>query len=149
MKVILLKDVKKIGKKDEIVNVADGYAQNYLIPNRLAVPASSRSKEILKKEEDHREEVHQENIKKAEAVAKELEDITLEFDIKTGKDGRVFGSVSTKQIEDALKNKHKIELDRRKFKPSKALNHIGVHRIEATIYDKVTGTVKVKLNAKD
>lgn len=149
MKVILLQDVKKIGKKDEIVDVADGYARNYLIPNKLAVTASSKGKQILKEEKQDRQEIHNKKIEEAQEIAKQLEDIILEFDIKTGKDGRVFGSISTKQIENALNKKHDIKLDRRKFKPNTPLTSIGLNKIEAGIYDKVTGTLTVKLNAKD
>lgn len=149
MKVILLQDVKKIGKKDEIVNVADGYATNYLIPNKLAVQASSAGRKILKEEKQDREKVHQQKIAEAKEIAKKLEDIVIEFDIKAGTDGRVFGSVSTKQIENALNKKHNIKLDRRKFKPNQPLRAIGLNRIEVVIYDTVVGTLTVKLNAKE
>lgn len=149
MKVILLQDVKKIGKKDEIVNVADGYARNYLIPNNLAVLASATGRQILDEEKQDRQKHHEAKIEEAKEIAKKLEEIVLEFDIKTGKDGRVFGSISTKQIENALLKKHEIKLDRRKFKPNAPLTSIGFNQIQAGIYDDVTGTLRVKLNAKD
>lgn len=149
MKVILLQDVKKIGKKDEIVNVADGYAMNYLIPNKLAVQASSQGRQILKAEQQDREAIHQQKIADAKEIAAKLEDIVLEFELKAGTDGRVFGSISTKQIENALNKKHKIKLDRRKFKPNNPVTAIGISRFEAGIYDSVTGTLTVKVNAKE
>ncbi|NLW15218.1 MAG: 50S ribosomal protein L9 [Erysipelothrix sp.] len=148
MKVILLKDVKKIGKKDEIVEVSDGYGRNYLIPNKLAVIASSTGRQILKNEETDREAAHQQRIAEAQEVAKKLEKITLNFEIKVGKDGRTFGSISTKQIEEKLLKEHNIKLDRRKFKPSKALTSLGLNKLEASIYDSVTGILQVQLTAK-
>lgn len=146
MKVILLKDVKKIGKKDEIVDVADGYARNYLIPNGLAVLASSKGREILKQEETDRKVEHEKKREEAKQLAKKLDKIVLEFDVKAGEGGRVFGSVSTKQIEERLKKQHKITVDKRKFKPNSPVNTLGFNKIEATIYDDVTGTITVKLN---
>lgn len=146
MKVILLKDVKKIGKKDEIVDVADGYARNYLIPNGLAVLASSKGREILKQEKTDRKIEHEKKREEAKKVAQKLEKIVLEFDVKAGEGGRVFGSVSTKQIEEKLKKQHKITVDKRKFKPSAPVNTLGFNKIEVTIYDDVTGTITVKLN---
>ncbi len=148
MKVILLQDVKKIGKKDEIVEVSDGYARNYLIPNKLAVLASSKANQILKEEKQDRENVHLAKIDEAKETAKEINKIILDFDIKVGKDGRVFGSISTKQIENALLKKHDIKLDRRKFKPSGPVTSIGLNKIEVGIYDNVTATLTVRLNAK-
>ncbi|HLV50212.1 MAG TPA: 50S ribosomal protein L9 [Erysipelothrix sp.] len=146
MKVILLKDVKKIGKKDEIVDVADGYARNYLIPNGLAVLASSKGREILKQEKTDRKIEHERKRDEAKKLAEKLEKIVLEFDVKAGEGGRVFGSVSTKQIEEKLKKQHKINVDKRKFKPSSPVNTLGFNKIEVTIYDDVTGTITVKLN---
>ena len=146
MKVILLKDVKKIGKKDEIVDVADGYARNYLIPNGLAVLASSKGREILKQEKTDRKIEHENKREEAKKVAQKLEKIVLEFDVKAGEGGRVFRSVSIKQIEENHKKQHKITVDKRKFKPSAPVNTLGFNKIEVTIYDDVTGTITVKLN---
>ena len=116
MKVILLKDVKKLGKRDDIVEVADGYARNFLFPGKLAVAASDKGKEILA----HQQEAHAQEIKKekekAQALAKKLESIRLEFKVKVGDNGRVFGSVSTKQVEEVLSKEHGIKVDKRKFK---------------------------------
>jgi len=150
MKVILLKDVKKIGKKDEIVEVADGYANNFLIPRGLGVAASSQGKKILKEQKQAEAAEREKEKQKAIKVKEKLEDIVLEFPVKTGEGGRVFGSVSTKQVEQALMKKHKIKVDKRKFTPNKALNLLGLNRIEVDLFGKeVVGEIKVRLVDKE
>lgn len=145
MKLILLKDVKKVGKKDDIVEVADGYARNFLLPGKLAVVVSHKSKEILgEQQEEHAEAVAQE-IATAKALADKLKDITLSFPVKVGDNGRVFGSISTKQVEDALKKDHGIKVDKRKFKPAGPITNLGSTRIKATLYGDVVGEIHVKL----
>lgn len=147
MKVILLKDIKKLGKKDDIVNVADGYARNYLIPNKLAVLASEKGREILNtQKEDHDKEIAEE-VAKAKTIKKQLEAVKLQFAIKVGADGKVFGSISTKQIEEALKQKYDIIVDKRKFKPSGSISKLGDSRISVGIYGDVVGEFNVELIA--
>ena len=104
MKVILLQDVKKVGKKDQIVEVADGYATNFLIAKKLAVKYTEKSVEIRDKQ-----------IEEAKVIAKKLESIVLEFEAPSSKDGRMFGTISQKQIIQELKDKYDISLDKRKF----------------------------------
>ena len=148
MKVILLKDVKKVGKKDEIVEVADGYGRNFLIPNQLAVAASDTGRQILKEEKIEQAEERQKDKEEAIKFKEKIEGLTLEFAVKTGDKGRVFGSVSTKQIEGTLKNEHNIIVNRRKFKPSKALVNLGLNTIEVTLYPQVVAQLKVRLVEK-
>ena len=148
MKVILLKDVKGIGKKDEIVTVKDGYAANYLIPNGLAVAHSTKSVEILDKQKaDRAEEVRQLTLK-AQEVAKRLETITLEFEAACGADSKMFGSISTKQIEQELKAKHSIEIDKRKFLDKTAVDRLGYTKLRIELYKGVVGTVTVHVSEK-
>ena len=148
MKVILLKDVKGIGKKDAIVNVKDGYGANYLVPNGLAVVYSDKSVEILDKQKaDRAEEVKQSTIK-AQEVAKKLETITLEFQAACGADSKMFGSISTKQIEQELKAKHGIEIDKRKFIDKTAVDRLGYTRLRIELYKGVVGTVIVHVSEK-
>ena len=113
MKVILLQDVKKVGKKGEVVKVADGYGQNFLIKNKLAVLETNTSRKIVEsqKEAEHQQDL--ENQAKAKELAKEIESITLEFTLKSGKDGKTFGSVSTKQVVEQLREKYGIKIDKR------------------------------------
>lgn len=148
MKVILLKDVKGIGKKSEIVNVKDGYAANYLIPNKLAVMQSDKSLEILG--EQKRQEA--ENIEKmkqnAREIAAKLEKITVEFTANGSGDGRMFGTISTKQIEAELKDKFGIEIDKRKFVDKMAVDHFGYSKLKIELYKGIFGTVTVHVNEK-
>ena len=143
MKVILLKDVKGIGKKQAIVNVKDGYGANYLIPNKLAVMYSERSNEILsiqkQTELDNIEKAKQE----AREAAKKLEGITLEFTARGRGDGRMFGTISTKQIQEELKAKHGIEIDKRKFIDKQLVDHFGYSKLTIELYKGITGVVTI------
>ena len=148
MKVILLKDVKGIGKKDQIVTVKDGYGSNYLIPNGLAVMHSQKSVEILGQQKaDAAEQVRLATLK-AQEVAKQLEGITLEFEAACGADSRMFGSISTKQIEQELKNKYSIEIDKRKFIDKTAVDRLGYTKLKIELYKGVFGTVNVHVSEK-
>ena len=148
MKVILLKDVKGIGKKDQIVTVKDGYGSNYLIPNGLAVMHSQKSVEILGQQKaDAAEQVRLATLK-AQEVAKQLEGITLEFEAACGADSRMFGSISTKQIEQELKNKYSIEIDKRKFVDKTAVDRLGYTKLKIELYKGVFGTVNVHVSEK-
>ena len=148
MKVILLKDVKKLGKKDDIVEVADGYARNFLFPGKLAVIASGKGKEILANQQEAQEHKVEEEIIKAKELSKQLEAITLVFPVKVGENGHVFGSVSTKQVEDKLKKEYNIRVDKRKFKPSGPITNLGSTRISAKVYGDVVAEIHVKLVAQ-
>ena len=145
MKVILLKDVKKLGKKDAIVNVSDGYAANYLFPNKLAVAVSDKSKEILaKQQEDAR--IAEENARKAASeLAKQLESVEVLFTAKVGKDGKMFGSISLKQIEEAALSQLNIQIDKRKFIDKGPLDSLGIYRLRIELHKGVVGIVKVHI----
>lgn len=139
MKVILLKDVKNVGKKDQIVEVSDGYARNFLFRQNLAVIASTKSLDDLK-ENQNQEKAHLEAIK-AEAVElkKKMENITLSFSLKAGKEGKTFGSISTKQIGEALEQAG-FKLDKRKIL-SDPLASLGMHKVKIELHKDVTVTI--------
>lgn len=145
MKVILLKDVKKLGKKDAIIDVSDGYASNYLFPNKLAVPVTNKSKEILsKQQEDAR--IAEENAKKsAQELANKLENIEVLFKTKVGKEGKMFGSISLKQIEEEMLKQNGIQLDKRKFIDKGPLDSLGIYRLKIELHKGVVGIVIVHI----
>lgn len=143
MKVILLSDVPKLGKKGEIKQVADGYGRNYLIARGLAVIESEASKKVLDKQNEEAKQLDDENRAKANKLKELLETKTYEFKVKANQ-GRVSGSISTKQIEDKLKADG-IIIDKRKIKDSEPLNTLGTYDVKIELYKDVIGVIKVKL----
>ena len=147
MKVILLSDVKNLGKKGDIVKVADGYGRNFLIRQHLAVKATKKSMEILD-EQKLQESLEEKQLEaNAEAIKQRLAKLTLEFKVKTGKDGRVFGSVSTKQIAEQLMQKYEIKIDKRKVLDNTAIASLGYTDVKIDLYkNKVIGVIRVHLS---
>ena len=144
MKVIFIKDLKKQGKVDEIKEVADGYATNFLIKNGYAVKYTKGSNERLNDDIKNREIKEQEDIKKANEIKTKIEKETLLFKVNTGKDGKVFGNISSKQIEDKLKTMG-YTIDKKKISIDNPLNVLGTHNIKITLHKKVEATLKVTL----
>lgn len=142
----MLKDVKGVGKANQIIDVKDGYASNFLIPRGLAVQESKRSKEILNKQQE--EKAQKDALDKANAlkVAEELKGITLEFSANAGKDGKMFGAISTKQIENELKEKHNIVIDKRKIISKIAVDRLGYTRLDIELYKGVIGVINVHVS---
>ena len=147
MKVILLSDVKNLGKKGDIVKVADGYGRNFLIRQHLAVKEKKKSMEILD-EQKLQESLEEKQLEaNAEAIKQRLAKLTLEFKVKTGKDGRVFGSVSTKQIAEQLMQKYEIKIDKRKVLDNTAIASLGYTDVKIDLYkNKVIGVIRVHLS---
>lgn len=148
MEVILLADVKKVGKKNQTVNVSDGFAVNFLFKKKLAVPVTKKSVEILATQQEN---ARQEEIRKKDDAVKLVEILkgtTLEFDAKVGKDSKLFGSVSLKQVEEEMKAKHNIEIDKRKFLDKGPLDSLGYHRLRIELYKGVIGVVNVHITER-
>lgn len=143
MKVILLKDVKGVGKKQEIVNVKDGYGANYLIPHGLAVMYSEKSLEILNNQKADEAAEIAKNIAKAKDIAAKLKDIVLEFTANSGSGGRMFGTISSKQIAAELQAKHNIEIDKRKFVNKTVVDAFGYTKLQIELYKGVIGEINV------
>ncbi|MCD7893974.1 MAG: 50S ribosomal protein L9 [Erysipelotrichaceae bacterium] len=143
MKVILLKDVNKVGKKGEIVKVADGYGQNYLIKNKLAVLATEYGKELVDKEKKEQLEIEKQKKIDAEELKKTLENIVLEFQLSSGKDGKTFGSISTKNICEKLSKEYNIKVDKRKFIDAFRIQSLGYTNLKIELYKGVIATIRV------
>lgn len=144
MKVILLSDVKKVGKKGEVVEVADGYARNFLIAKKLAVQESNKSREILKHQQETEAFNQQELKKEAEILKEKLETMVFEFKVKSGKEGKVFNSVSTKAIVDKLKEEG-IVIDKRKIIDTSPVATLGTTVVKVELYKGVIGNIKCHL----
>ena len=147
MKVILLSDEKKVGKKGEIVEVSDGYGRNFLLNKKLAVLATKKSMEILDEQNLQHDLEEKQKEADAQALKQKLTKITLEFHVKTGEGGRVFGSVSTKQIVEQLQRVHAIKIEKRKFIDTDAITSLGYTDVKVDLYkNKVIGVIRVHVN---
>ena len=149
MKVILLSDVKNVGKKDEVVEVADGYARNFLIKRKLAVAQTQGSMQVLGRQQEEARLREEELEKEAQKTKERLEKIVLECQIKTSNGGRSFGSISTKQIAEQLAKEHDIHIDRRKILGHDSISSLGDSDLKVDLYrNKVIGVIHVHVSAK-
>lgn len=145
MKVILLEDVKSLGKKGEVVNVNDGYARNFVLPKKLGVEATGKNMNDLKLQKANEEKVAKEHLEAAQAFAKEMENDHVVVSIKAGEGGRTFGSVSSKEIATAYKEQCGKEIDKKKILLPEPIKSFGVYEVSVKLHPKVTGTLKVKV----
>lgn len=150
MKVILLSDVKKLGKKGETKEVADGYGRNFLISRGLAVEASKTSIQVLDTQKAEDKAMDKQLEQEAEVLKEKLKGIVLEYKIKAGKGGKVFGSVSTKHIVEKLRVEHDIKVDKRKFIDTQGANGLGTTLLKVDLYkNRVIGVINVHLAQQD
>lgn len=145
MKIILNEDVKKLGKKGEIVEVSDGYARNFILPKKLGVEASGANLNNLKLQKQNEEKVAQEQLDAAKAMAAELEEKTVTVTMKAGEGGKPFGSVSSKEIAQAYKDQHGLELDKKKIQLSEPIKTFGSTQVSIKLHPQVTGSLNVKV----
>lgn len=145
MKVILLQDVKSLGKKGEIVNVSDGYARNMILPKKLGVEATGKNLNDLKLQNQHAEKVAQEQLEAAKQLAEDIKEKTVTVTIKAGEGGRTFGSVSTKEISAAVKQQLGLDLDKKKMVLNEPIKSLGTFEVPVKLHAKVTGTLRVKV----
>ena len=143
MKVILLEDVKALGKKGQVVNVSDGYARNLLLPKKLGVEATGKNMNDLKLQKNNEKKVAQENLDAAKEFAEELKDKQVTVGIKVGEGGRTFGSISAKEIAEAAKAQLGYELDKKKLQLSAPIKELGTTMVPIKLHPKVTGELKV------
>lgn len=145
MKVILLEDVKALGKKGEIVNVNDGYARNFILPKKLGLEATSKNLNDLKLQNANEERKAKEILDAAQAFAKELESKSVVIKMKAGEGGKVFGSVSSKEIATAFKEQCNVDIDKKKIQLTDAIKAFGTYEVPVRLHQQVTGKLKVKV----
>ena len=145
MKVILTQDVKGVGKKEQILEVNDGYARNFLIPKKLGVQASTANLALLKSKQDSRDFKRQEDKKEAEQIKEKLEKIRLDIKVKSGENGKIFGGVTSKEISDVLKDKYSINIDKKKIELKETIKIVGITTVDIKLFEGVIGKVKVNV----
>ena len=143
MKVVLLQDVKGKGKKDEIVNVSDGYARNYLFPRNLAVEADAKVLNDIRNKEAAKARRIELEKQAARETAEKLQSLLVKITIQSGADGKLYGSVGTKDIAEALQAQHGIEIDKRKIVLDSAIKAYGTYTVDVKLYPEIAGKLNV------
>ena len=146
MKVILLEDVKALGKKGDMVEVNNGYARNFILPKKMGVEATGKNINDLKLQKAHQDKVAAEQLAAAQALAAELSEKSVEVKMKVGEGGKTFGAISTKEIAAAAKEQLDMELDKKKISVDEPIRSLGVHNVKIKLHPKVTATLKVKVS---
>ncbi|MFA7572546.1 MAG: 50S ribosomal protein L9 [Lutispora sp.] len=143
MKVILLQDVKSLGKKDDIVNVSDGYARNFLFPKKLAAEATTGKLNEISDKKSAMQNRKKKELEDAKALAERIRNIELVIKTKAGVNGKLFGSITGKDIAELIKQKHKIEVDKKKIVLEDAIKSLGTQEVEIKVYPEVSAKIKV------
>jgi large subunit ribosomal protein L9 len=146
MKVLLLADVKGQGKKDQIVDVSDGYARNFLFPKKLAIAADAKVLSEAKSKEESRQFKLKEEKAAAKALADKLSALTVNITASSGGDGRLYGSITSKDIAEKLASQHKIEIDKRKLSLSENIKSYGTYEVEVKVYPEISAKLKVTVS---
>ena len=147
MKVLLLQDVKGQGKKDQIVDVSDGYARNFLFPKKLAVMADNKALNEVKNKEASKQYKIETEKAAARDIAAKLAEVTVKFTVNAGADGRLYGSITSKDIAEALQKQHKITVDKRKIVMPDPIKAYGTYNFDVRLYPEIVGKVKVTVGA--
>ena len=145
MEVILLQDVKGVGKKNQTVSVNDGYANNFLFPRKLAVKVSKTSVQILANQQENARIAEENARKEAQELSVRLKDMEVSFKVKVGKEGKTFGSVSLKQVEEEFKKKYNVTIDKRKFIDKGPLDSLGYYNLKIELHKGIIGIIKVHI----
>lgn len=147
MKVILLQDIKGVGKKDQIINANDGYARNYLFPKKLAVEANAGNLGNLKAKQESNQ--YRKDMQKEEAIklAEKIKNINLTITVKAGESGKIFGGVTAKEIADNLSRQYKIDIDKKKIILPETIKVLGVFTVDIKLYEGIIGKLKVQIIA--
>ena len=145
MKIILLQDEKKLGKKGDIIEASEGYARNYILPKKIGVEATPKNMNDLKLQKANESKIAQEQLDAARALAVEIESKQVTVKIKAGEGGKAFGSVSSKEIAAAYKEQHNIEIDKKKIQLPESLKSFGSYEVSVKLHPQVTGKLTVKV----
>lgn len=148
MKIILLEDVKSVGKKGDLVEIKEGYARNFIIPRKLGVEATDANKNTLKLQKQNEEKIAKEQLEAAEALAADIGQMTVRMEIKGGEGGKTFGSVSSKEIAKAVADQYGKEIDKKKIQIDETIKAAGMHEVTVKLHPKVTAKLKVHVEAK-
>ncbi len=145
MKVILQQEVKKVGKKGDIIEVSEGYARNYLLPQKLAIPATDGNVNVAKQQKAAEERKQQRILDEAKVLAAQLAKVSVTVSVKTGEGGKLFGSVTSKDIADAMQAQHNIEIDKRKIEMKEAIKSLGTFPVTIKIHPEVSTQIEVHI----
>lgn len=143
MKVILLKDIKGVGKKDDIINASDGYVRNFLFPKNLAVEANKTNMAKLKSKNDSKQFKIDQEKQIAEDIREKMKKISVKIKVKVGENGKIFGGVSSKEISEMLEKDYKINVDKKKIDLKEPIKNLGIHMVEIKLFEGVIGKVKI------
>jgi large subunit ribosomal protein L9 len=147
MKVILKQDVKGLGKKEQMVEASDGYARNFLFPRGLAVEASATNLNIMKTKKEAEAQKKEREIAQAKEMAKKIKDITLTLKVKAGDNGKLFGSITSKDVAEAMKAQQKLEIDKKKLVMPDSLKSVGTFEVEVKLYPEISSKFTVKIES--
>ncbi len=145
MKVILLDNIKGVGKKDEVINASDGYARNYLLPKKLAVEANAENMSKLnnkKEAANYRKDVEKQN---AEELAKKLKGIMLKIKVKAGENGKIFGGVTAKEISENLKSQYNFDIDKKKIELKETIKTLGSFNVSVKLFEGITASLRIEV----
>ena len=145
MKIILLQDVKSVGKKGDLVELSEGYARNFIIPKKLGVEANNANMNNLKLQKANEEKVAKEQYDAAVALGKEVEEMLVKVSIKSGEGGKTFGSISSKEIAKAVSDQYGKEIDKKKIQMQDAIKSVGTHEVTVKLHPKVSVKLRVKV----
>lgn len=147
MKVILLQDVKSVGKKGDMVELSEGYARNFILPKKLGVEANSANMNNLKLQKANEAKLAKEQYDAAVAFSKEVEEMLVKVGLKSGEGGKTFGSISSKEIVTAVKEQYGKEIDKKKLQMPEAIKAIGTYEVTVKLHPKVSATLRVKVES--
>lgn len=145
MKVILLDNIKGVGKKDEVINASDGYARNFLLPRKLAVEANSENMSKLNNKKDANQYKKDLEKQAAEEMAKKLKNILLKIKVKAGENEKIFGGVTPKEISENLKSQYQMEIDKKKIEVKEPIKNLGSTQVNVKLYEGIVGVLKVEV----